>query len=410
MEKLLEQIEEFKKQYQSNLENGEKIIDINYYGQINLSKNDRDKANERKEHIYLIKKEQNGKSILEFYTKSGKIAGIGEAGQIEINTKYKQLINEKEILLQLQKVTPISLKKLEEQLRNNKERTKESKKEQSTTKKQEQLEEKVQIGHETKTNEKQYKPKAKDIKINMNTKITKTSTFKELVPEVGQKGIQDVIVRRTDATKFEFIGIDSYGNEIPIETLKQTEGTNPTKDIITINGNGQKVNQSQAMTILKIQNGQNQGKQNEGFTISLGAYGIPEVNYYRRAQETNEYTSVPVNLEHTNQKRTDLKVREYIEKKSNTTVNDNIIKAQDRIEANQNKQTTLENIDDNPYNDKIVDEAEIQIRKAAKRCKISVEAFKEEIEKVTGDSLEEKIENAEENINEQYIGQGRQRA
>lgn len=162
--------------------------------------------------------------------------------------------------------------------------------------------------------------------------------------------------------------------------------------------------------MVKIENGQNQGPENEGFTVSIGEYGIPEVNYYRRASNTNEYTSTPVNIENTNQKTPKLEVREYMEKTKNTSIEDNIKRAKDRIENNENKETVIENIDDNLYNDKIVEESEIQIRKAANRCKISVESFKQELEKVEGDTLEEKIENAEEQINEEFIGKGRQRA
>lgn len=162
--------------------------------------------------------------------------------------------------------------------------------------------------------------------------------------------------------------------------------------------------------MVRIEDGQNQGPENEGFTVSIGEYGVPEINYYRRSVETNEYTSIPVNLENTNQKRTELDVREYMEKTKNTSVEDNIKRAKDRIQNNENKETVLENIDDDPYNDKIVDESEIQIRKAAKRCKISIEAFKQELEKQEGDSLEEKIESAEEQINEEFRGTSRRRA
>lgn len=161
--------------------------------------------------------------------------------------------------------------------------------------------------------------------------------------------------------------------------------------------------------MLKIHTGENEGRENEGFTVKLGAYGIPEVNYYRRASQTDEYTSVPVNLENTNQKRTEQNVQEFMEKKRNTNVNDNIEKADDRIEQNENEETVLENIDDDHNNDKI-DDSEILIEEAANRCKISVEAFKQEMEKVDGESLEEKIENTEEEINEQFRGNDRGRA
>lgn len=401
MDEVLENLREFKVSQEVSISSEEKVIDVSYYGKINLSKNDSDINNEKKEDLYLVKKEVNGKIELEFYTNNGVIAVVGKEGQIKINEAYKELINDKEFLLQLEKVMPLSLAKLEElEKKRNQEKSLDDKQtKQENTK------------EESKINEpKQYIENPKDAKIDMNKKITETKTFSELVPEVKEKGIIDVRARRIDNTKFELIGINKEGQEIQLETLKQTEGTNPNKDIIEVSGDGSRVKQNQVMTILKIKNGENQGKQDEGFTVNLGEYGIPEVNYYRRAKEENEYTSIPVNLQNTNQKITDKDVREYIEKKRNTSVEDNITKAEDRIEYNEDKETELENIDDDPHNDKIVDEAEMLIRKAAARCKMEVESFKKELEKADGEDLEEKIENTEEAINEQFRGNSRNRA
>lgn len=377
MEKILQNLREFKTLQERNNAENETIIDVSYYGKINLSKNDADLSNERKEDLYLVKKEINGKTEFEFRTDTGVIAGIGDEGQIQISPEYKELINEKEFLIQLKSVMPISLEKLEQIQQKRKTKTNQKSTKDNT---QEELSQEEKSSEEKINEQKKYIENPKDAKIDMNKKITETKTFAELVPEVRQKGIVDVRVKRIENAKFQIIGIDNQGYEIPLETLQQTEGTNPTKNVIEVNSNGE-VKNDQVTTMLKIKNGENQGKQNEGFTVKLGEYGIPEVSYYRRAAETNEYTSIPVNLQNTNQKRTDKDVKEYIEKKRNTTVEDNIQRAEDRIENNNNKETELENIDDDPFNDKIVDESEIQIRKAAKRCKVSVETFRAELEK-----------------------------
>lgn len=396
MEELLEKLREFKKEQENSVQNKEeKILDISYYGKINLSKNDEKLSNEKQEELYLVEREVNGKIEYEFHTNIGIIAKVQEDGEIKICENYKELINTKEFLLQLEKVMPLSLEKLEKiQSRKSQKQINSKSKD-----KQEQTEEKIL-----------YKENQKDAKIDMKKKITETKTFADLVPEVKQKGIVDVRVRRVDETKFEFIGINGKGEEIPIESLKQTEGTNPKEEIIEVNSDGSQVTKNQALTMLKINKGENQGREDEGFSVDIGAYGIPEINYYRRAREEDTYTSIPVNLENTNQKRTELEVRKYMEKRRNTDVNDNIKRADERIEEDDNKETILENIDDNPYNDKIVDNSEIQIRKAAKRCKISVESFKKELEKADGDTLEQKIENAEEKINEQFRGIDSRRA
>lgn len=402
MDEVIEKLKKFKQLQEENIvSDKEEIIDVIYYGQIHLSSNEQEVTDENYEDLYLVKRQTDGKIEFEFKTNSGTIAKVGKEGKIQIQDNYKKLINTKEFLLQLQKTMPLSLEKLEEIQKRKQNNTKYPFEERKDDIKKE---------DNTKNEENKYEENSKDIKINVNRKITETKTFKDLVPEVRQKGIVDVRIKRIDNTKFRFFGINSEGQEIMLETLEQTEGTNPNKEIVQVNANGSKVKQSQVMTMLKIKNGENDGRQNEGFSIKLGQYGIPEVSYYRRSKEENEYTSIPLILEDTGPKRVEKDVREYMEKKRNTNVEDNIIKAKDRIENNDNEETNLANIDDDLYNDKIVDESEIIIRKAAKRCKISIENFKQELEKADGRTLEEKIENVEEEINDQFRGSNDRRA
>ena len=392
MQEVIEHIREIKAREEKSLnDENEAIIDVIYYGKINLSKNDAELNNQTVEELYLVKKEVEGRTVQEFHTSNGVIATVGEEGQIEICEKYKQLINSNEFLLQLRDVMPLSLEKLEEEERKKLESTEIKSKKQIKVK-------------EDKAEKEQYIENSKDAIINLDKKITETKTFRELVPELKEKGIVDVRVRRVDNTRFEFIGINNAGEIVRLESLEQTEGTNPNEDIIKVNEDGSSVEKEKTMTMLKIKPGENEQNSNEGFAITLGKYGIPEVSYYRRAKETDEYTSIPVNLKNTNQKNTDLEVRRYMEKSRNVTVDDNIKRANSEIEQSEDEGTTLDNIDDNPYNDTLTDEEEIMIQKAASRCKVSIESFKEELEKVNGETLKERIEVTEEEINEQYIG------
>lgn len=134
--------------------------------------------------------------------------------------------------------------------------------------------------------------------------------------------------------------------------------------------------------------------------------GIPKVAYVRRSRD-NEYTSVPVNLKNTNQKRTDKEVQEYAEKTRNPGVSDNIEKAEKILESQE--ETTLENIDDNENNDNrdtTLEYEETLIKDAAKRCKMSEEGFKRvlEQERKDGEPIEKSIERAEDEVNEQARG------
>lgn len=85
-------------------------------------------------------------------------------------------------------------------------------------------------------------------------------------------------------------------------------------------------------------------------------------------------------------------------------VGDNIQRAEEELQKEKSEETVLENIDDNPYNDTPNENEEILIQKAAKRCKMSVEGFKKVYETAEGKTVIEKIDDAEETINEQFRG------
>lgn len=384
MDKILEKLKIEKENLQQDLEENQEIIDILYYGEIVISKNDPDKHNERKIDLYLVKKQINGEDVMELSTNGEKFAIVTEENKIIIQEKFKNLINEKELLLQLRNIKPMSLNRLEE-LQKQKASKARTKKVEST---------KNQENEQDEINKPKY-----IAEIDVNKKITPNKTIKELVPEVKQKNIQRVLIKSNSLGKMEFVGINENNEEINLESIVQTQGTNPTKDIVEVDKEGT-VSKNKVKSIMQIKQGTNEQNQNEGFTIDIGQYGIPEVNYYRRSKETNEYTSIPVNLVNTNQKNTDSKVKDYIDKRKNTTVDDNIKRANN--ELNNKDETELENIDDDPYNDKKT--ANILIKKAALRCKVSYKAFMIEFEKASGDTIEEKIFNAEETLNEQYRG------
>ena len=181
MEKIIEKLREFKAIQEGNVEKGEIIIDISYYGKITLSKNDPDISNETKEDLYLVKKETNGKTEIEFRTDKGVIATIGEAGQVQISQDFKELINENEFLLQLKNVIPLSLEKLEELEKAQNDKT--GQKEQIS-----QIEEQTEE-REEKDTPKKYIENPKDAKIDPTKKITETKTFYDLLPEAKEKGI-----------------------------------------------------------------------------------------------------------------------------------------------------------------------------------------------------------------------------
>lgn len=186
MADILDKLQEIRVDLELSMQ-GEKILDIVYYGTINLSKNDADLENETKEEVYLVKKEKAGRIEFEFHTNNGVIATVGEGNVITISENYKDKINDKEFFIQLMKATPISLQKLEQIRKQDKS---------------------IKDDLENDTLERN-KQNSKEVEIDLNKKVTADMTFADLVPEVRKKGIKQVKVRRLDSTKFEFYGIDA---------------------------------------------------------------------------------------------------------------------------------------------------------------------------------------------------------
>lgn len=372
-----------------------RILDIQYYRPLIF-----DSIDAKEQPLYLIEKEVDGQRKRELQAGDIVIADIGEDNSIVMRKEFAD--QEMDIFIQLRDVDPISLNNLEE-LDKHKQNKRESKKQ---LKKGSQQEEMASTHNEQDPNSSEQNPYS-IAEIDLNKKITQTKTFAELVPEVKEKQVEKVKVRRVDATRFEFYGIGKEGEYIPFESLKQVEGTNPTKEISEVNADGSTVEKNQVYSMFRLTSGTNEQSGNEGFTVDLEeGTGIPKVAYYRRSRD-NEYTSVPVNLKNTNQKRTELEVREYAEKTKNPQVSDNIERANHILE--EQEETSLENIDDNLNNDNPETRSQYEekrIIEAAERCKMSVEGFRKvlEQERKKGEPIEESINRAEEEVNEQVIG------
>lgn len=403
---LLKELEklEIKLEEEANEKNEKcKIIDIKYYKHITF-----DRVKGEEEPLYLIEKEVDGGIIRQLQAGDRVIADILEDNTIILreDIKDKSTI----ILMHLNNITPTSLRtlqereKLENNVRKQEQKTQNKKENKESSKRQDEQK-------ETK-NQNPYSI----AEIDLDKPIVGKKNFRDLVPEIKEKEVEKVKVRRTGLgtdNGFEFYGIGKNGEYIKLETLKRTEATNQTKEVNEIR-NG-KVEKNGVSAMFRLTNGTNEGHGNEGFTIDLSdGTGTPEVAYYRRARNYDEnikdatrYESVQVSMKDTNQKRTESKERQHMEKRRNTDISDNIQRSNEILEAQD--ETTLENIDDSPYNDNIetmeeyVDEL---IKEAAKECKVSVKGFKAVMESVKSknDTIKEQIEKAKDEIYEQMPG------
>lgn len=404
---LLKELEklEIKLEEEANEKNEKcKIIDIKYYKHITF-----DRVKGEEEPLYLIEKEVDGGIIRQLQAGDRVIADILEDNTIILreDIKDKSTI----ILMHLNNITPTSLRTLQERekLENNV-----RKQEQNTQNKKENKESSKRQDEQKETkNQNPYSI----AEIDLDKPIVGKKNFRDLVPEIKEKEVEKVKVRRTGLgtdNGFEFYGIGKNGEYIKLETLKRTEATNQTKEVNEIRNDG-KVEKNGVSAMFSITNGTNEGHGNEGFTIDLSdGTGTPEVAYYRRARNYDEnikdatrYESVQVSMKDTNQKRTESKERQHMEKRRNTDISDNIQRSNEILEKQD--ETTLENIDDSPYNDNIETMGEYVdslIEEAAKECKVSVKGFKAVMESVKSknDTIKEQIEKAKDEIYEQMPG------
>lgn len=400
---LLKELEklEIKLEEEANEKNEKcKILDIKYYKHITF-----DNVKGEEEPLYLIEKEVDGGVIRELQAGNRVIADIAEDNTIILRDDLKD--KSTMILMHLNNITPVSLRTLQEREELHKSEEKAKKKEQ----------------HKKENRNRQEEQKETDNKnpysiaeIDIEKPIVGKKSFKDLVPEIKEKEVEKVKVRRTGLgtdNAFEFYGIGKDGEYIKLESLKRTEATNQTKEVNEIR-NG-KVEKNGVSAMFSLTNGTNEGHGNEGFTIDLSdGTGIPEVAYYRRARNYNEnikdatrYESIPVNMKDTNQKRTELDERRHMEKRRNTDISDNIQRSNEILRAQD--ETTLENIDDSPYNDNIEtmeEYVDTLIKEAAKECKVSVKGFKAVMKSVKSqnDTIKEQIEKAKDEIYEQMPG------
>ena len=369
MQKLKKKVEE-----QKVKESEQKIIVevILYYGKIQIKGK---KEKQEEVEIYGIKEKIGKKEQIKFYANNKVIATVGKEGTIQIVPKFADQIKEVEFLAklerakeQLQDKEPISLEELEqkEQQRQKGVGTKQKKKSKQKNKEEKEQEKK-------KEEEKEDLPKKaigkNDREIKMNQHITPDKTIADIIPEIKEKGCKKVKIRTYNNINFQVYGIDKDGNEIELKSLQQTEGTNPTQAMIKISGDGTKMEQTKVSTMLKIQAGKNEKTENEGLGIKVGEMGIEEILYYRRDVK-DRYVGVPVGLETTNQKRNNREVQEFASKSHNTEVGDEMA----------------------------------LIEEAASRCNMSVKGFLKQYEKAKGNSIKERIDNTEEEINNQYRG------
>lgn len=251
--------------------------------------------------------------------------------------------------------------------------------------------------------------------IDPNARVTQTETLADMIPEIKEKGIVKVGVVFSDHSKgqsgkFSFVGLDKDGNIHSIDSLENTQGTTTGQTVTSINSrDGSVVQEEQVAGMVRI-NGRNRvNGQEEMLSVRVGQYGILEVDYVRAdlsKDKDERYLSAPI--ETSNQRPTTTQVRTMMDKTKNTEIDDELSRAEGEIDRDGN--TEINNMDDYAGNDELTpddiivleDGTETTLRKEAEKAKVSPEEFTRKYNERGGDTPDEKIEDIQDEIEEEF--------
>lgn len=335
-----------------------KVLNVSYLGKIFIEEEKNGEIDKVLKEIYLVKeqKEENGvlDEIYRYYTEDFEII----AGN-NLNDEYSEIIlidkflDNEDILIQLKNLNDrgiLDLQEMEQQeleeianafgikvedLKNVNEIIENREKNEFVNERSEEVLDKKEIDNiGTKT------------EIKSNQKVTDRDTMSSLL-NVEDKGYKKIAIIYSDKlkdseinTKFAFVGIKEDGTVEKIDTLEQGYGNAPTKGINAISRDGSKIEEEQVNSIYKIN-----GEKENQLAVKIGAMGVIEASFVRTPRQDNE-EAVSIPIETTSIKPTTRETREFMNKKRNTRVIEEI----ERIEKHEDVgcNPSLKDIKDNP--------------------------------------------------------------
>lgn len=233
--------------------------------------------------------------------------------------------------------------------------------------------------------------------IDPQEKITDAESFENIANVTGKYTKIFVVASNgnsKDNSKFAFWGLTPDGQVEQIPGLEERQGVNTGKSIYAINRDGSEVKEQQTSALFTLPN------QREGFSVTIGQYGIVETTYIRKSPEENKFIGSSINS--STQKPTTREVQEFMN--DHRTTDRELQQTIDKTEhqLDETDETNIRNIDDNPNNDVALDiDAEIKLhdgttttlRQESEQLHISPEEYAKEFEEIEGDCPSDKIEN-----------------
>ena len=321
-----------------------KVLNIKYLGKIEINNEPKD--------IYLVleqkQKDDGSKIEIERYcTEDGEVLGGNNNSDqfnfITPNEKYKDVEGLVESLQSLDKQGILDLKEIKKISEIDSEKTVEDNEKENLEKDKDPDKEKKTLS------KKQVESISTKQEIKTEQKVTDKDTMASLLNVQG-KGYRKIAIVYSDkfkeagnTTKFSFVGIKQDGSAEKIDTIEQAYGTNPTKNVHSVNRDGSKIEEEKVNSIFKIK-----GKTETQIAVDIGNMGTIEPSLVRTpAQDNEEAISIPI--ETSNIRPTTRETRELMNRNRNTRVKEEI----QRTEAHEElgcEDFSIKDIDDNPNN------------------------------------------------------------
>ena len=340
-----------------------KVLNIKYLGKIEINNEPKD--------IYLVleqkQKDDGSKIEIERYcTEDGEVLGGNNNSDqfnfITPNEKYKDVEGLVESLQSLDKQGILDLNEIEQ------ERLEQVAKELGITveeiKKISEIDSEKTVEDNEKENLEKDKDPDKEKKTLSKKQVESISTKQEIKTEqkvtdkdtmasllnVQGKGYRKIAIVYSDkfkeagnTTKFSFVGIKQDGSAEKIDTIEQAYGTNPTKNVHSVNRDGSKIEEKKENSIFKIE-----GKTETQIAVYIGNMGTIEPSLVRTpAQDNEEAISIPI--ETSNIRPTTREIRELMNRNRNTRVKEEIQEIEKHKKSGC-KDFSIKDIADNPNN------------------------------------------------------------
>ena len=232
--------------------------------------------------------------------------------------------------------------------------------------------------------------------INPHERITDQKSFEDIANVTG-KYSKIFVVSANSKTQgnslYSFWGMTQDGKMEPVQGLEERQGVNTGKSIYSINRDGSQVKEQQTSALFTLPN------QREGFSVTIGQYGIIETTYIRRSTNENKYIGSVVNS--STQKPTTREVQEFMNDSRTTDaeLKDTIDKTEHQL--GETSETKLRNVDDNPNNDVEIDmDQEITLHdgttttlaKEAEKLNIAPDEYRKQFAQREADCYADKVE------------------